>query len=249
MSMAMHQGSDARRRLSAAVGVGLIHAVLIAGFALSRPDFPVEPVAPQVFDILMMRLQPAPEAANSQSGGGEPATPSRIHTPPVAQIEKVELSAPLVQAPLPTLEVGLAAVPTIEPGLGRGGQGTGTGDGSGSGNGSGSGRGSGPVLVNGPRGAVMSRDVSAAALTSLPGPYAVLHCYIRVGRDRLEDCRVKDEHPSGAGVGAAALRKAEEFRYRPPDRLGRFNGRHRQTIAVAFPAPPETLTGGDGGRH
>lgn len=250
MSVATHHGSDPRRRLGAVVGVGLIHAVLIAGFGLSRQDFPLEPVTPPVFDILMMRLQPPPpQGTDAQPRGGAPATASRIHRPPDAPTETAELSAPLVQAPLPALEVGLAAVPTIEPGMGRGGEGTGTGEGVGVGDGAGSGRGAGPVLVSGPRGAVMSANVSASSLTSLPGPYAVLQCYIRVGRDRLEDCRVKDEHPSGAGVGAAALRKAEEFRYRPPLGVGRFNRRHRQTIAVAFPAPQPMLASGDGGRH
>src|SRR5690606_6766444 len=108
-------------------------------------------------------------------------------------------------ATVPALEVGLAAVPTVEPGMGLGGDGTGQGEGAGEGDGADAGRGTGPVLLSGPKEAVMTANVSAASLRTLPGSYAVLQCYIRVGRDRLEDCRVKEEHPSGEGVGRAAI--------------------------------------------
>lgn len=246
MVAAVH-GLEDRRRLAAVVGVGLVHVALIAAFALGRRDLPLEAFQPPPFDILMMRLPPIASPVDPQAGGGAPATASRVHRALDPPVEKVEAPAPLVQAPLPALEVGLAAVPTIEPGMGLGGDGTGEGEGLGEGNGAGAGRGTGPVLVSGPKEAVMTANVSAASLRTLPGSYAVLQCYIRVGRDSLEDCRVKDEYPSGEGVGRAALRKAEEFRYRAPSRIGRFSGRHRQVIAVAFP-PVEPSVGGDGGR-
>ena len=247
MLTAMQNGSDDRRRLAAVVGVGMIHVALIAAFALGRRDLPSEAFQPPPFDILMMRLPPTPSPIDTQAGGGAPATASRIHRAFDPPVEKVEALAPLVQAPLAALEVGVAAVPTVEPGMGLGGDGTGQGEGAGEGDGAGAGRGTGPVLVSGPKDAVITANVSAASLRTLPGSYAVLQCYIRVGRDRLEGCRVKEEHPSGEGVGRAALRKAEEFRYRAPSRVGRFSGRHRQVIAVAFPPATPPVGGGDGG--
>lgn len=247
MVTAMQNGPDDTRRLAAVVGVGLIHVALIAAFALGRRELPSEVFQPPPFDILMMRLPPTARPVDTQAGGGAPATASRVHRALDPPVEKVEAPAPFVQAPLPALEVGLAPVSTIEPGMGRGGGGTGEGEGLGEGDGAGAGRGTGPVLVSGPKEAVMTANVSAASLRTLPGSYAVLQCYIRVGRDRLEDCRVKEEHPSGEGVGRAALRKAEEFRYRAPSRIGRFSGRHRQVIAVAFPPVTPPVGGDDGG--
>lgn len=246
MLTAMQNGSDDRRRLAAVVGVGLIHVALIAAFALGRRDLPSEAFQSPAFDILMMRLPPTAAPVETQAGGGAPEKASRVHRALDPPMEKVEALAPLVQAPLPALEVGLAAVPTIEPGMGRGGDGTGEGEGVGEGDGAGAGRGTGPVLVSGPKGAVMTANVSEGSLRALPGSYAVLQCYIQVGGDRLEGCRVKDEHPSGEGVGRAALRKAAEFRYRAASRIGRFGGRHRQVIAVAFP-PEQPPIGGDNG--
>lgn len=243
----MQNGSDDGRRLAAVVGVGLIHVALIAAFALGRRDLPPEVFQPPAFDILMMRLPPTPAPVDTQAGGGAPATASRVRRAFDPPVEKVEAPAPLVQGPLPALEVGLAAVPTIEPGMGLGGLGTGQGEGVGEGDGAGAGRGTGPILVSGPKGATMTANVSAASLRGLPGSYAVLQCYIRVGRDRLEDCRVREEHPSGEGVGRAAILKAEEFRYRAPSRIGRFSGRHRQVIAVGFPPVQPPVGGDDGG--
>jgi len=244
---AMQNGSDDRRRLAAVVGVGMIHVALIAAFALGRRDLPSEVFQPPAFDILMMRLPSTTPPIDTQAGGGALATASRIHRALDPPVEKVEALAPLVQAPLPALEVGLAAVPTVEPGMGLGGDGTGQGEGAGEGDGAGAGRGTGPVLLSGPKEAVMTANVSAASLRTLPGSYAVLQCYIRVGRDRLEGCRVKEEHPSGEGVGRAAILKAQEFQYRAPSRIGRFSGRHRQVIAVAFPPAAPPVGGGDGG--
>ena len=247
MLVEAQNGSDDRRRLIAVIGVGLIHVALIAVFALDRRDLPSETFQPPAFDILMMRLSPTAPSVDKEAGGGAPAAASRVHRAVHPPVEKVEAPAPLVQAQLPTLEVGLAAVPTIEPGMGRGGDGTGQGDGVGEGDGACAGRGTGPVLLSGPKGAVMTANVSSASLAALPGSYAVLQCYIRVGRDRLEDCRVQDEHPAGEGVGRAAIQRAGEFRYKAPSRIGRFGGRHRQVIAVAFPPVQPPAGGGDGG--
>lgn len=251
MVVTQWSGTEPRRRLGAVVAVSLAHVALIAAFALSRQALPPEPVFAPVFDVFMARIPPPspPVGDDRASGGGAPAAASRVHRATEPPVERTELPAPLVQAPLPELVVGLAALPSIEPALGRGGEGEGEGAGVGKGDGGGSGQGAGPVLISGPRGAVMTANVSPAAMNASPGPYAVLECYIRAGRDRLEGCRVKAERPAGAGVGQAALRKAEEFRYRPPRRLGPFGGRHRQTVGIAFPPPAPASAAQDGGRH
>lgn len=243
-------GTDRGQRLALTSGVALAHVVLIAALVIARPEFPPDTMAPPVFDVLMIRSPPPGDGAEEdRSGGGAPAATSRIHTAPAPPPERVELIAPPVAAPLPELAIGPAIVPNVAPVAGLGGDGTGRGQGTGAGDGSGSGRGAGPVLVSGPRGAVMTANVSATSLAALPGPYAVLQCYIRVGRDRLEGCRVQHEYPAGAGVGAAALKKSEEFRYRPPTRVGRSRDRYRQTIAVGFPALPADPAAAEGGRH
>lgn len=245
-------GTDRRRRLALTSAVALAHAAMIAALVIARPDFPPDSVMPPVFDVLMMRAPPPGDGVEEdRAGGGAPAAASRVHPVPAPPPDPVELIAPPIPTPVPELAIGPAIVPSVAPASGHGGEGSGKGQGTGAGDGpgSGSGRGAGPVLISGPRGAVMTANVSGASLAALPGPYAVLQCYIRVGRDRLEDCRVKHEHPAGSGVGAAALRKSEEFRYRAPTRVGRSRDRYRQTIAVGFPAPPTDPADVAGGRH
>lgn len=244
--MVAHQGSFDQRRLGVIALVSVAHLALIIAFAMNRAEQAGEPLVQPVFDILMIRHPPPAAAIDRDAGGEGSAAPSRVHTPPDPNVEHAELPAPQALAPLPTLEIGQAVVPSIDAGLGLGDSGNGRGLGEGLGDGAGQGRGTGPVLISGPSGATVTADVAAGSLAALPGPYAVMQCYIRTGRDRLEDCRVREEHPVGKGVGRAALRKAEEFRYRPPSRLGRFSGRHRQVIAVAFPSADFEPEGGGG---
>lgn len=236
MTIAVNWGAGDQRRLGVVALVSVAHLALIIAFAMNRLEAAEEPLAQPVFDVLMMRRPRTASTATGLEAGGEGrATPSRIHVQPDPEVERAELAAPQALAPLPALEIGQAVAPSIDAGMGLGDSGEGRGLGEGDGNGSGLGRGAGPVLISGPQGAVMTTDVAASSLAALPGAYAIMQCYIRAGRDRLEDCRVKEEHPVGRGVGQAALRKAAEFRYQPPSRLGRFGGRHRQMIAVAFP--------------
>lgn len=115
MLTAMQNGPYDRRRLAAVVGVGLIHAALIAAFALGRRDLPLEAFQPPPFDILMMRLPPTPSPFGSQAGGGAPATASRVHRAFDPPVEKVEAPAPLVQAPLPALEVASRPSRSLSP--------------------------------------------------------------------------------------------------------------------------------------
>lgn len=250
MVAAVWHGREPRRRLGAIIAVSLVHVGLIAAFAVARQSPPREPVFLPVFEIFMTRSAPpaAPEAPQ-EIGGGAPAAASRIHRAKTPPVERTELPAPPVAAPLAEIMIGLAPVSANEPAaMQGGGEGEGAGTGVGKGNGAGGGGGAGPVLIRGPQGAVMTANVSSAAMRALPGPYAVLECHIRTGSDRLEGCRIKEERPAGAGIGQAALGKAAEFRYRPPSRLGRFSGRHRQTVAIAFP-PPEPSSSSTGGRH
>lgn len=247
MTMSVHLGSDDQRRFGVIALVSVAHLALIVAFAMNRFEKADEPLAQPVFDILMMRPHPTPPPASDLDSGEEGrAAPSRIHTQPDPDIERAEVAAPQALAPLPALEIGQAVVTSIEAGMGLDDSGAGRGLGEGDGYGSGPGRGAGPVLISGPRGATLTADVGVSSLAALPGAYAVMHCYIRAGRDRLEDCRVREEYPVGKGVGRAALREAEEFRYQPPDRLGRFGGRHRQVIAVAFPSADIEPEGGGG---
>lgn len=249
MTAIMHFRSVDRRRLATTAGVSLIHVVLVLGVALAPRDAPIDSLPQPVIDVLMMRApRVAPPQSVTESGGGAPAAASRVHAPPTPSVIVPEAPAPIVQAPEPELVVGVASVADPAPGLGLGGEGAGTGSGLGDGAGDGRGRGGGPVLVSGPQGAIMSANASASVLTASGRPYAVLHCYIRVGRERLEGCRVAREYPAGAGVGRSALLKAQEFRYKPPARSGRFGGRHRQTVAIAFP-PEAAAATTPGGRH
>ena len=247
MTAIMHFRSLDRRRLTAMAGVSLVHVSLLLGLALAPRDAPIDSLPQPVMDVLMMRVQRVtpPETA-THAGGGGAAAASRIHAPPTLPVDP-ELPAPIAQAPVPELVVGLAPLADMAPGLGLGGEGAGTGAGNGEGAGDGQGRGAGPVLVRGPQGAIMSANASESELAASGRPYAVLQCYIRAGSERLENCRVTSEHPAGAGIGRSALGKAQEFRYKPPERMGRFGGRHRQTVAIAF--PPDAAATSSGGRH
>jgi protein TonB len=241
MTAIMHFRSMDGRRLTAMAGVSLVHVILLLGLTLAPRDAPINSLPQPVIDVLMMRPQRVtPPEAVTHAGGGGAAAASRIHAPPALPVD-LELPTPIAQAPVPELVVGLAPLADLVPGLGSGGEGTGTGAGNGEG------AGDGPVLVQGPQGAIISSNASESALAASGRPYAVLQCYIRAGSERLENCRVTSEHPTGVGIGRSALGKAQEFRYKPPGRMGRFGGRHRQTVAIAF--PPEAAAASPGGRH
>lgn len=224
------------RRGGLLLGVLFLHLIVAICLASFRPEvrFPQSPLL-SAMDLI---LAPPPLPAQSQGvasadQGGAPAAASRVHRPSVPPPDKVELMSPQVLAPLQELVVGLAPVSEAQ-GLGQGGIGDGLGAGTGSG--SGQGRGVGPELIHGPAGATMTANVEMAALAQLPGPYAVLHCYVQSGDPRLRNCRVTREHPAQSGAGEAARLLSAEFRYRPPARIGRTPRRERQIVAISFPA-------------
>ena len=234
------QDVDERTRGALLLAVAALHLVIAVGLTLLRPEvrFPPTFQLPPMDLILASPASAAPpEGATSRDEGGAPAAPARIHRPPVSPPEQIELPAPEVLAPVPEIVVGVAPV-LDAPGWGRGGAGDGAGTGIGRGDGTGQGRGAGPQLIHGPAGAVMTANVDPSELARLPGPYAVLHCYVHSGDPRLRNCRVTRESPAQSGVGEAARAKAAEFRYRPPTRVGRTPRRERQIVAIAF--PPDT---------
>ena len=98
------------------------------------------------------------------------------------------------------------------------------------------GAGHGAVLVRGPRGALITSNPSSATLAGIEGPFALLDCWLSSGDPRLQSCRVRFERPVGQGVGAEALKRSEEFYYRPPERVGRTTRRVRQVVVIALPA-------------
>lgn len=228
---------DQRKRSALFLSVATLHVAIVICLMLIRPDvrFPPDLQLPPMNLILARPIPPSPpQADTTRSAGGAPAAASRVHRPPIITPQPLELPAPETLAPLPELVVGVADAPEAT-GWGQGGVGEGTGSGTGAGRGAGQGRGAGPQLIHGPAGAVMSANVDPAALDRLPGPYAVLHCYVQSGDPRLRSCRVTREFPVGSGVGEAARAMAAEFRYRPPARMGRAPRRDRQIIAIAFP--------------
>ncbi|WP_292046881.1 energy transducer TonB, partial [Brevundimonas sp. UBA5718] len=170
-----------------------------------------------------------------QTGGGAPAAPSRIHTPPPPkQPRPPELPAPPKQAPVPAPVVGVAPAPSPNPGFGQGGQGAGSGSGVGPGSGLGGGS-TGPRLVTGPTMGQIRANHPPAARSRYGR--AELSCLIRLD-SRLDDCRVVDETPPGLGFGAAGLQVSGLFRFQPPTENGRPVEGQRVTVGVDFGRPP-----------
>lgn len=221
---------EGRRRVAIGAAVAALHAAALIWLGLSvAPTLPE--VTAQAFDVVLMRPGPRPEPDRDSlaESGGAPSAPSRIHATPEPRREEVELTAPNEAAPLQPLVLGLSPLVTPAPSAGDGGAGEGTGDGSGSGSGAGGG---GAVLIQGPVGAVITRDVQSAELTQAGQTHVVLRCRIRPNQ-QLEDCRVIGEHPRPSGYRRAALLRSREFRFREHGRRP-FGGRW-VTVAIAFP--------------
>ncbi len=218
-----------------AVAVAEIGLFLLLGQVRGPKATPV--IDPQPFEVILYdppppisRDPPAPRA-----GGGAPAAPATIHTPPPAPKPRPqELPAPPAKAPEPALVVGVAPAPSVEPGFGQGGQGTGSGSGTGSGTGPGSGS-TGPRIVTGPT-IGQIRDMHPANARSRYGRVE-LSCVIRLD-SRLEACRVVEETPAGMGFGAAGLQVAGYFRFQPPTENGHPVEGQRVTVGVDFGRPP-----------
>jgi protein TonB len=218
-SSRLHLSAKSRRNLAVGAGVGLLHGGLFALAALGGVTATPVSVQPIIDVELVQPVEPPPPPPRSQppapvSGGGAPAAPSRIHTPPTPKPVVHELPAPVVQAPKPELTVGVAPVASPTPGMGQGGQGTGTGTGTGDGDGPGSG--GPPRFIAGPTSRQIADAASAAAKRARVDGMVTLRCTIRLDT-RLENCRVLNETPTGLGFGEAAVRVAtERFRFSPP---------------------------------
>jgi len=206
--------------------VALAHAGLFSLFALTHVTAPPL-AAPTVIDVELFSPiipppppPPPPEPPKPVSGGGAPAAPSVIHTPPKPRPVPQEVTAPVVKAPEQPLVVGVAPAATPTPGMGQGGQGTGTGTGVGSGDGPGSG-GTPYRFVEGPSSRQIADAAPAAAKRGRIDGRVRLRCVIGLDT-RLQDCRVVSESPQGLGFGAAAASIAQQrFRFSPPTRDGR----------------------------
>ena len=194
-------------------------------------------VEPRPFEIVLY-APPPPRSGQPpapETGGGAPAAPSRIHTPPPPKQEQPrELPAPPRPAPEPALVVGVAPAPSPEPGFGQGGEGSGSGSGVGSGAGPGGGS-SRPRLITGPTMA----QVRASHPRNARSRYGRVELSCRIRLDtRLEACRVVSEAPPGLGFGAAGLTVSNLFRFQPPTENGRPVEGQQVTVGVDFGRPP-----------
>lgn len=236
-----HERRRARRRWRAfAVFVGVAGAELSLALLLGQVKGRAPEILgtqPRPFEVLLYD-PPSPMSdppSAPETGGGAPAAPSRVHTPPPPkQPRPVETPAPPKQASEPAPVVGVAPAPSPEPGFGQGGQGSGAGSGVGSGSGPGAGS-TGPRLIIGPTLAQVRAHHPREARHRYGR--AELSCRIRVD-SRLEDCRVVSESPAGLGFGAAGLAVSGYFRFRPPTEDGRPMEGRRVTVGVDFGIPP-----------
>ncbi|MBB3870694.1 energy transducer TonB [Brevundimonas mediterranea] len=236
-----HERRRARRRWRAfAVLVGVASAELGLALLLGQ----VKGRAPEVLGtpprpLEVVLYDPPPpislEPPAPETGGGAPAAPSRIHTPPPPkQVRPVELPAPPRPAPEPAPVVGVAPSSSPEPGFGQGGAGTGSGSGVGSGSGPGSGA-TGPRLITSPTLAQIRANHPRQARSRYGR--VELSCRIRLD-SRLEACRVVSEDPSGVGFGAGGLAVSSYFRFQPATENGRPVEGQPVTVGIDFGIPP-----------
>ncbi len=230
-----------RKRLRTAgvvAGVTAAHLLVFVVIANRVAPVPFLPPTPPI-NVILFRSPPPPPPPppplrpTPDPGGGAPAAPSRIHTPPEPPVNVPrEVPAPPVQAPEPAIVVGMAAEAGPTPGMGQGGTGNGTGAGAGDGSGPGSG-GVGPRFIRGAtQGEIFSVVPANARRRSGRGS---VNCVIRLD-ERLDNCRIVEETPPGLGFGQAAVRAAEAyFRFRPPmSASGRPVEGQRVTVFVQF---------------
>lgn len=243
-----------RSRYAAFALVAAIHLLLLALLALQRAG-----VFPPVLPPIEVLLVPGgggdgrPSSNAADAAAARQAAPSSLHVPPTPQPYPDTLVAPPQAAPqelAPVLTPGTPDAPAGPAGAapvlagtgasqgGGSGAGSGAGTGDGAGGGVGDGVGSDVVLIRGPAGATITRNVSPGAMEALPGPWVVMRCRVT---DRLEDCRILRQHPGGAEVRLAALARAAEFRFRPA-RAGRTVRGQAPRIYKTFGIglPPET---------
>jgi len=227
-------------RWGGAVAVVLtLHGLILIALSRSTPAPPEPPL--RIVDVYLYDPEPPrpppPALAEPavEPGGGAPASPSVIHSPPEPppEIER-EIIAPPEPAPEPTPQVGIAPLPTPVPGQGSGGQGRGTGTGRGDGAGPGTGTRSGPRNLREPRPGALRPYHPREALRRGVSGTAVVSCRIREDTT-LDQCRVLSETPAGQGFGAAGIAVAvAEYRFRPAMVDGRPDPDLRAVITVRF---------------
>ena len=205
--------------------VTLAHVGFFALIAMARPPF-VAPVIPPPIEVILIRPpEPPPEpprVVSAEAGGGAPAAPSRIHSPPEVFDPPDPLPIPPTPEPAPEPSPSPATAPTASPtpGLGQNGQGTGTGSGTGAGSGPGSGAGR-ATLISGPNRDQIRRAQPRTGLAVRVVGRVEMRCRIRLD-GRMEGCSVTREMPPGSRLGQAALSLAPAYRWRPPtDAYGR----------------------------
>ena len=253
--------------MAIAVLITLMHLLIVYWLAIARGSVPAPELMVPAIDVTLFEFGGGGGSPAGDQDSAEPtplATPSSaVHVPLEPRPWDDQPQAPataaaqelIVTAGSTTLDGQTSAQAERAPitsadtltgsaGLGSGaggGSGDGSGTGFGPGSGPGIGRGTGAILIRGPAGATISQNVSESSLAGMKGGYGVLRCAIRLDQ-RLGNCRVLREYPAGSGHGRLALARAEEFRFRPPYRAGRFRGNHRITVAIAFPPPLETAS-------
>lgn len=217
-----HQILKDGRLRTAGIAAGIVAAHLVVGVLVGRggPTGPLVLPTPPIEVLLVRPLvpppppPPPPEKPVRSQGGGAPAAPSRIHTPPPPPVPQPDPPpAPRVQAPEPALTLGVAPIASDTPGMGQGGRGNGLGTGVGDGDGPGSGV--GPIILRGANAREIADDTPRELRRRARNVDVTVNCEIRLD-ERLSGCRVVDERPAGQGFGAVAVRIAESrFRIRP----------------------------------
>ena len=231
------KGRKTARWLVVALAVAGLHIGLFSLLAVTRPD--VLPVDSRVIDVILFRPVPVPpppalEEPAREAGGGAPAAPSVVRTPPDPPRRPDAPVAPPMPAPEPATTV-IGAAPTTDPSPGMGQGGTGTGSGGGSGSGAGPGSGGAAAFVRGASNREILPLVPPEARRRRIAGRSEVSCVVRADT-RLEACRIVREQPAGLGFGDAAIRVAEGyFRFRPPtDASGRPVEDFRVIVSVPF---------------
>lgn len=221
----MYPGRETNRdRITSALGVAAIHAVL--GYALIRGlGFdPIREVVPalKVFDVAP-RIPPPPPieepppapASDAAEGAASPPNLKSVPSPVVAPIPKIrlEIVPPIVAAPVP----GPGSAPSAGasdiagPGTGAGGEGTGTGSGR-----AGDGAGGGGIAKR-PRylrGRLSNSDYPRKAGDD--GVEGVVTVHFTVGADgRVSGCKVVDSSGNGELDSTTCTLIERRFRYEP----------------------------------
>ena len=227
-------------RAGALAIVVALQAALFSAVGLSTVprDLFVEqtPITVELFTAPLPPPPPPPEPTieplTPDPGGGAPAAPSVVR-PALKPVERPEIIAPPVPAPVQPLVIGIAPTAFPTPGQGQGGVGEGTGTGVGDGDGPGRG-GTPPLIVRGASPREILSVVPPEARQARQSGRAAVNCVI-LADQRLDDCRIVSETPQGYRFGEAGLRAATFFRYRPPmSASGRPLEGQRVTINVMF---------------